>query len=72
MTKHFLFSKGQETGLIASTEEILGTMFLRNTHDGISSGPETPRSQDTLQEKPSQTMFREDSATNLADVTQIY
>eukprot|EP00250_Pteridium_aquilinum_P015949 c22855_g1_i2 orf=800-2404(+) len=59
-------SPGREMGLTASTEESFGTL-VRHGYDGTSSASGTPRSRQSSQEKPAQSMFREDSATNLAE-----
>lgn len=59
-------SPGREMGLSTSTEESFGTL-VRHGHDGTTSASETPRSHQASQERPAQSMFREDSATNLAE-----
>lgn len=59
-------SPGREMGLSVTTEESFGTL-VRHGHDGTASASGTPRSRQTSQEKPAQSMFREDSATNLAE-----
>ncbi|KAI5061305.1 hypothetical protein GOP47_0023810 [Adiantum capillus-veneris] len=61
-----VLSPGQELGLSASTEESFGTL-VRHAHDGTTSASGTPRSRQPSQERPAQSMFREDSATNLAE-----
>ncbi|MCO5598902.1 hypothetical protein L7F22_053001 [Adiantum nelumboides] len=59
-------SPGRDGGLSASTEESYGTL-VRHGNDGTSSASGTPRSRQMSQERPPQSMFREDSATNLAE-----
>lgn len=59
-------SPGREMGLSASTEESFGTL-ARHGNDGTTSASGTPRSRQASQERPSHSMFREDSATNLAE-----
>ncbi|KAH7436716.1 hypothetical protein KP509_05G032500 [Ceratopteris richardii] len=59
-------SPGHELGILGSSEENFGTL-VHHGHDGTSSASETPHSHQTSQEKPSMSMTREDSATNLAE-----
>ncbi|KAH7278501.1 hypothetical protein KP509_38G044400 [Ceratopteris richardii] len=59
-------SPGHELGILGSSEENFGTL-VHHGHDGTSSASKTPHSHQTSQEKPSMSMTREDSATNLAE-----
>ncbi|KAH7445251.1 hypothetical protein KP509_02G115000 [Ceratopteris richardii] len=59
-------SPGHELGILGSSEENFG-ILVHHGHDGTSSASETPHSHQTSQEKPSMSMTREDSATNLAE-----